>query len=377
MDQSPLTPQPPEVPDPPERVSPLPISNTATGLNIKNDRKKIKKIALFAGLGLVALLVALSLGGFIWYQTQLRPAGSDKNELVKVVITPGTSPAAIGKLLKDGNVIRNEQVFLLYTRITRTQNKLQAGTYRLSPSSTTPEIVKHLVDGSVDTFSIRFLPGATLAENRDVLVKAGYSANEIDMALADSYKSPLFDTKPASSDLEGYIYGETYNFSSSAGVGEILSRTFAQYTQVIKDNNLVAQFKAHGLTLYQGITLASIIQREAVKGSEAQIAQVFYSRLAANMPLGSDVTYQYISDKTGIARDTNLDSPYNTRVKIGLPPGPISVPGLSSLKAVADPAAGDYLYFLSGDDNITYYARTLPEHEANIKAHCRVKCSTL
>jgi UPF0755 protein len=376
MDQSPQTPQPPEAPDPSERPTPLPIGNTTTGLNVKNDRKKIKKIALFTGLGLVVLVIALLLGGFVWYQTQLRPAGTDKNELVKVIITPGTSPAAIGKLLKDDNVIRNEQVFSLYTRITRTQNKLQAGTYRLSPGLTTPEIVKHLVDGTVDTFSIRFLPGATLAENRDVLLKAGYSAHEIDMALVDAYSSPLFDTKPASSDLEGYIYGETYNFSSSAGVGEILRRTFAQYVQVIQDNNLVVKFKARGLTLYQGITLASIIQREAVKGSEAQIAQVFYSRLAANMPLGSDVTYQYIADKTGVARNTNLDSPYNTRVKIGLPPGPISVPGLSSLKAVADPAAGDYLYFLSGDDNITYYARTLPEHEANIKAHCQAKCST-
>jgi UPF0755 protein len=382
MDQTPQPVRPPEPPVASERPAPLsitpqPISNTVTGLKVKKDRKKVKKIVLFAGLGVIVLIVALLVGGFIWYKTQLSPVGTDKNELVKVVIKPGTTPAAIGKLLKDENVVRNEQAFSLYTRLTRTQNKLQAGTYRLSPGESTPEIVKHLVDGTVDSFSIRFLPGATLAENRDVLLKAGYTTDEVDTALAGTYTSPLFDTKPTGGDLEGYIYGETYNFSSSASVSDILTRTFDQYEKVVQDNDLVAKFKSHGLTLYEGITLASIIQREAVKGSEAQIAQVFYSRMAANMPLGSDVTYQYIADKTGVARDPNLDSPYNTRVKVGLPPGPISVPGLSSLQAVATPAAGNYLYFLSGDDDITYYARTLSEHEANIKAHCQIKCSTL
>ncbi|MDB5179387.1 MAG: Aminodeoxychorismate lyase [Candidatus Saccharibacteria bacterium] len=373
--------EPQEPLDNQERAAPLPISNTASGLQLGKTRiktsKKVKKIVLFSGLGLALLIVLLAVGSFIWYQSQLRPVGSSKTVLIKVTIKSGTTPNAIGAQLKESGIIRNQQAFSLYTRITRTQNKLQAGTYRLSPGETTPEIVKHLVDGNVDTFSIQFLPGATLAENRTVLIKAGYSSAEVDTALSGVYTSPLFDTKPSRSDLEGYIYGETYNFSSSATVEDILNRTFAQYEQVIQDNDLVAKFKSHGLTLYQGITLASIVQREAVKGSEAQIAQVFYSRLALNMPLGSDVTYQYIADKTGVPRDPNLDSPYNTRITTGLPPGPISVPGLGSLEAVASPASGDYLYFLSGDDNVTYYAHTLSEHEANIKAHCQIKCSTL
>lgn len=366
-----------DVPDTLERAAPLPISNTVSGLQLKKETNKHRKIILFSGLGVIAVVLLLALGGFIWYQTELRPVGSNKTDLIKVTIESGTSPNDIAKQLKDSGVIRNQQVFSIYTRITHTQNKLQAGTYRLSPGESTPEIVKHLVDGNVDSFSVRFLPGATLAENRQVLIKAGYSAGDVDAALAGTYDSPLFDTKPSGQDLEGYIYGETYNFSSNATVEDILNRTFAQYEQVIQDNDLVAQFKAHGLTLYQGITLASIVQREAVKGSEGQIAQVFYSRLAANMPLGSDVTYQYIADKTGVPRDPNLDSPYNTRIHTGLPPGPIAVPGLAALLAVAHPAAGDYLFFLSGDDNVTYYAHTLAEHEANIKAHCQIKCSTL
>lgn len=357
-------------------IIPQPIAHTATGLQVKNDRKKSKRTVIFSILGIILLIVVLLAGGFIWYQTQLRPVGTNKNELIKVTIASGTTPSEIGQLLKDSKIIRNEQAFSLYTRITNTRDRLQAGTYRLSPAESTPQIVKHLVDGTVDTFSITFLPGATLAQNRAVLLKAGYSPSEVDAGLSGTYDSPLFDTKPAGSDLEGYIYGETYNFSSDATVADILNRTFAQYEQVIQDNNLVALFKSHNLTLYEGITLASIVQREAVKGSEAQIAQVFYSRLAANMPLGSDVTYQYIADKMGVPRDPNLDSPYNTRINTGLPPGPISVPGLGSLEAVANPAPGDYLFFLSGDDNVTYYAHTLAEHQANITAHCQIKCST-
>jgi UPF0755 protein len=132
------------------------------------------------------------------------------------------------------------------------------------------------------------------------------------------------------------------------------------------------------LTLFQAITLASIIQREdGDASSQSQLAQVFYSRMKAGMTLGSDVTYQYIADKTGVARDPNLDSPYNTRRYAGLPPGPISVPSLSALKAVASPASGNYLYFLSGDDDKIYFARTNAEHEANIAAHCKIKCSAL
>ncbi len=392
MDIRPVRPRTPKVPTPPvvspipaipstpivsvDVPAPLPIDITPAGLDARKKRNT-KKIILFSLIGLAVLIIAFVAATFIWYKTELSPVDSKRTDLVKVTIDPGTSPKAIGELLKGKGVIRNTTAYTIYTRLEKVQNSLQAGTYRLSPAESTPEIVKHLTNGTVDTFKITFLPGATLAENRKVLLDAGYTTTEVDTALNATYDSPLFDTKPASADLEGYIYGETYNFSAGVAVQDILARTFGEYAQVIKDNDLIAKFQSHGLTLFQGITLASIVQREATKGSEAQIAQVFYLRLAENMPLGSDVTYQYIADKTGVARDPNLDSPYNTRRYTGLPPGPISTPGIGSLEAVATPAVGDYLYFLSGDDNVTYYAHTLSEHEANIAAHCKVKCSTL
>lgn len=360
----------------PQTPPPQPIEPSATGLNIKSKLSRKKKI-LIAGIGVLAFVVGVLLSGWVWYQLSLSPLGSNHNEKIKITIAPNTTPSAIGEQLQDEKVIRSAQAFGIYTRLTGTQNKLQAGTYRLSPAESVPQIVEHLINGTVDTFDITFLPGATLAENRTVLIDNGYSETEVDAALNANYTSPLFDTKPATADLEGYIYGDTYRFGAGATVEEILKYTFETYVNIIETNDFVAQFKAQNLTLYEGITLASIIQRESGGGDEAQIAQVFYSRLALGMVLGSDVTYQYIADKTGVPRDTNLDSPYNTRRYPGLPPGPIATPGLAALRAVADPAEGDYLFFLSGDDNITYFARTNEEHEQNIVNHCAVKCSTL
>jgi UPF0755 protein len=260
------------------------------------------------------------------------------------------------------------------------------GTYRLSPGQSIPQIVAHLVSGKVDEFSIIFYPGATLVDTTTtdkkkrldvttMLAQAGYSQQEISVALKKTYNSPLFEGKPAGSDLEGYVYGDTYNFNAGASLEEVLQRTFDEFAKVVRDNDLVAGFQQQGLTLYQGITLASIVQREVNGADQKQVAQVFYSRLKAGITLGSDVTYQYAADKLGIARDVNLDSPYNTRRYTGLPPGPIASPGLSALQAVATPASGDYMFFLSGDDGITYFARTEAEHQANIKNHCAVKCS--
>jgi len=133
-----------------------------------------------------------------------------------------------------------------------------------------------------------------------------------------------------------------------------------------------AAFAAEGLTLHQGLTLASIVEREVNKPADRPIvAQIFLKRFHMGMPLGSDVTTQYASDLAGMAFNLNLDSPYNTRKNAGLPPGPICSPGLGSLDAVAHPAATDYLYFLAGSDGVTYYANTLAEHNVNVAKHLK------
>lgn len=371
-----------------KKVTKIPIQPIVKGEGglkvLKKDLLKHKWLIVSAVT--LSLILSLAFGGFVWYKLQLRPVGQDISQLVKVTIDEGSSLNQIADYLEKENIIKNSTAFLLYVRLIGKSNYLQAGSYRLSPAETIPQIVAHLVDGSVDTFSITFYPGSTLVDNTDktkkydvttILQNAGYSLEEIDQALNKKYDSPLFKDKPASTSLEGYIYGETYNFNVGASVEDILKRTFDEFYNQIEKNNLIEGFKKHGLNLYEGITLASIVQREVYDYSDQrQAAQVFYLRLELGMSLGSDVTYQYVADKTGVPRDPDLDSPYNTRRYTGLPPGPIASPGLNALKAVADPAKGDYLYFLSGDDELTHFAKNQAEHEANIANYCKIKCAT-
>lgn len=377
-----ITPRPPRLPLKPEESlleapalealleAPEPLLALEEHTPKKPRRRRIWIVSILS-----AVLIAIAATVLIWYNIGLSAKGGSLGQLVVVKVPSGSTPTDIGTILQQKAVIRDAFVFDIYTRLSGTKDNLQAGTYRLSPAETVQQIVGHLVNGTVDEFSVTFLPGATLAENREVLINAGYSANEVDTALATPYESQLFAGKPSSADLEGYIYGETYNFNSGATVSEILERTFTEFETVIQKNNLADGFKKQGLSLYEGITLASIIQREVHNQTDQkQVAQVFYTRLASGMPLGSDVTYIYAAKKLGIEATPTLESPYNTRNRVGLPPGPIATPGLNALLATAAPASGTFVYFLSGDDNVTYFARTNAEHEANIVAHCKVKC---
>lgn len=360
-------------------ILPQPISGQPSGLQRKKGHKHLpfnipKKLLIL--LCIFVVIIAVIIAGLVIAKRELNPVSKDTTKLIKVTINSGTTPSAIGDLLQKDGIIKSSFAFIMYTRISGTENKLQAGTYRLSPGETTQEIVKHLVNGTVDQFSITFLPGATEAMDRQVLINAGYSTSDVDTALGATYSGSLFTDKPAGTDLEGYIYGETYDFNSGATVQDILQRTFDEFETVVTQNNLVAGFAKQGLNLYQGITLASIIQREVSSASDQkQVAQVFYLRLAMNIPLGSDVTYIYGASLLGVAATPTLDSPYNTRINTGLPPGPIATPGLSALQATASPASGSYLYFLSGDDGKTYFATTEAQHEANIANYCKVKCA--
>lgn len=374
----PVTP-PASVSQPSTQFAPQPLEDTTTGITPAPTRKPRHKRILWILAAIIVLIGLVCGGAYLWYAQQLSAVNASDTTKQLVKIESGTTPTQIADKLEQSGLVRNATVFLWYSRLNGVQNKLQAGSYRLSPSESTPEIINHIVNGSVDTFSITFLPGSTLAQNRKVLIDAGYSESTVDAALNASYDSPLFAGKPAGTDLEGYLYGETYTFNTDTSVEAILEKVFEEFYAVVKENDLVDKYADHGLSLYEGITLASIIQREASVGGTdmPQIAQVFYSRYAIGMPLGSDVTYQYIADKMGVARDTNLDSPYNTRRYAGLPPGPIAVPGEKALLATANPAEGDYLYFLSGDDGVTYFARTSVEHEANIQNHCQTKCQIL
>ena len=386
---SPTQPQNP-LPVTPPSTEVLPVSlleqiNPSPESPQKKPRSR-KRIVLIILTVICSLIIAVLVAVFAWYELASKPVSSAANK-VRVQVVKGSSPTQIGRLLEEKKIIRSQLAFDIYTRLSGARNRLQAGTYRLSPSEPMEKVVARLVSGSVDEFTLTFYPGATLTDMTDtpedkktdvqtVLRRAGFADEEITEAFKKLYNHPLFVGKPASTSLEGYIYGETYNFDSNATVEQILERTFDEYYNKLTENNLITGFKRQGLTLYQGITLASIVQRE-VPGvaDQKQVAQVFLKRLRNDIPLGSDITAYYGADREGSKRSVTTDTVYNTRIHPGLPPGPIASPGLTALEAVAHPAKGDYLYFLSGDNNITYFARTDKEHEANIRDHCKIKCS--
>lgn len=366
----------------PENVTPqaTPTSEPTSSqpLSIQPKRKSRRNKIIGALLAFLIVCITIAVGVGAWYYQQLRPVSDNVTaSSKKVTIAPGSSVQMIAETLKDEALIRNETAFEWYLRLNK-GTSLQAGNYALRSNMTVPEIVAALRSGKTETITITFLPGATVEDNQKVLQSAGFSDESITAAFSKQYDHPVFESKPISADLEGYIYGETYQFPAEVTVETILTRTFDELYKVVQQEKLVEGYKSQKLSLYQGIILASIIQREVpTPDDQKQVAQVFFSRIKEDMNLGSDVTYQYIADKTGQQRDPGLDSPYNTRRYSGLPPGPIAAPGKSALIAVANPAQGDYLFFLSGDDDKTYFARTSAEHDKNIIEHCKKKCQIL
>ncbi len=316
---------------------------------------------------------------------------SDECEPTKFVVENGSNVNTIASSLKEAGLIRDQLVFQVYVRLNTGNKSLKAGEYEFTRAMSVEEITNALTHGgNGNVFSFTILPGETLLQIRQKLVEVGYDEEVVKAAFAKEYTdeaySWIFDGKPENTSLEGYIYGETYEFYKDENVEEIIETTLQEMARVLKENGIKEKFEAHGLNLYQGITLASIVQREANnREDQAKVAKVFYNRLRDNIPLGSDVTVKYAAEvaaENGEVYDSNeavlnIDSPYNTRKYAGLPLGPISNPGLVALLATAEPdeAAADFFYFLTGDDGLMYYSTTDTEHQQNIINHCQQLCN--
>lgn len=232
-----------------------------------------------------------------------------------------------------------------------------------------------------ESFDFTINPGETVMDVKKRLIEAGYSETEATEAL--NPKNYDFDFLEGLDSLEGYLFGETHNFYKGADAKEVIKKFLEGIETEIEKRNLAAGFAAQGLTLREGVILASVVQKEAPEDEMSTVAQVFLSRLQNGIPLGSDVTVSYALDTIDPDRNTYtdnssalaVDSCYNTRVNAGLPCGAISNPGLSALLAVAMPADTSYLYFLTGDDGLMYYSYTEAEHIQNIYDHCQNLCN--
>ncbi|MDO4753138.1 MAG: endolytic transglycosylase MltG [Candidatus Saccharibacteria bacterium] len=245
------------------------------------------------------------------------------------------------------------------------------------------EYARQEAEMKAEVFSFTIRPGETIYDVKKALQKEGYSDEDIDNAFVYDYDFDFLKKRPAGASLEGYLYGETYEFYKGVPIEDILTKYLEGMSRVISENNLEARYAEKGLSLFEGITLASIVQKESPAGEQATVAQVFLSRLGYGWKLGSDVTVSYAIDAIDPNRTVYqdnaaalaIDSCYNTRLYTGLPCGPIANPNLESLLAVANPSDTSYLYFLTGDDGLMYYSYTESEHNQNAALHCQSLCN--
>jgi UPF0755 protein len=306
--------------------------------------------------------------------TQARdPAGAEQ----VFVIEPGDSVRSISNRLEEAGLIRNAQTFRTYLLWTGADTNIQTGTYRLSPARTGREIADTLKSTTLTEVSFNILAGWRMEEIAASLPTSGLGIMpERFLAVASAPAIPP-DFIPAGATAEGFLSPGEYILPRTTSAEQLIYLLLQSFSSKLTPE-LRSGFVDHGLTIYQAVTLASIIQREAMVDAEMpMIASVFYNRLAIDMPLQTDPTVQYALGYNTMqgtwwtnplsAQDLQINSPYNTYLYPGLPPGPISNPGLAALQAVASPVQSNYYYFQARCDNsgLHNFAETVEQHQQN------------
>ncbi len=307
------------------------------------------------------------------------PAGSDSTAMV-FTINPGESAATIAPRLQREGLVADSQLFLYVVRYRGLDAQLEAGEYELRPNMTMDEIIDTLQHGRLREVTVTIPEGKRAEEVAALLEESGVVDSETFMAAVRSGSAAydFLSDRPADApaSVEGYLFPETYRIPvdyDAAQIVDLLLSTFgerftAEMRQAATDE---------GLTVHQVVTLASIVEREAVVAEERPIiASVYLNRLEQGMYLQSDPTVQYAlgyQEDTGqwwkipmsLEEDVQVDSPYNTYMYPDLPPGPICSPGLASIQAVLNPAETPYLFFFSKFDGSHAFAETYEEHLRN------------
>ncbi|MBR3319737.1 endolytic transglycosylase MltG [Candidatus Saccharibacteria bacterium] len=392
--ETPLPSTPPE--EPTEKVEIDPLEDTFKA----PKENSVKRRPIFRIIIIIVAVLGLGILGLsFWYNTSIgavistdkcSPASeSDPCAFQQFVVKEGTSVSQIADSLNEAGLIKSSLAFKVYAKLSGKGGDLKAGTYSFAPSMPVEHIYTKLIEGSDDAVVFRFtaLPGETLNDIKQRLISLGYTQEEVETAFAKRYDHKVLADKPLEASLEGYLFGETYEFYQTDTVETIITRMLDELSSVVDKYGLKEKFNKLGLTLHEGIILASVVQKEAgivSKEDQEIVAQVFLSRLNQAIPLGSDVTATYAANQvdpnrniyTDNAAVLNIDSCYNTRRYPGLPCGPISNPGVTTLLATSEPADTSYLYFLTGDDGLMYYSYTETEHNQNARDHCQVLCDT-
>lgn len=354
------------------------------------DRSRAFGIVGALGVFAVALLAAWLVSrtpsdatdGLVIHDTPPGPSG----EAIPYTLPKGRTASQIADDLEALGVLRSARQFRVLVGLMGLESKLSAGEYQLPRNASTSTIVNLLtVKKSVPTLRVTFPEGLRTEEMAILAETAGFGRSvDFLAAVRTAVLPPDFAADlPPGHDRQGYLFPDTYILPVGATAADLV-RLMVETLDRRFSTELRIAARTRGLTLHEALTLASIVEREAVLEEERPlIAGVFYNRIAAGDALGADPTVQFAVAanpasvqsfgwwKTELtAQDLELDSPYNTRKFAGLPPGPIANPGLASIEAVARPAQTRMYYFVADakkGDGSHVFAETLEQHLANIQ----------
>ena len=356
-------------------------SNLKRAERRKEDRV-VRKIVYILTIGILIVAGILAISGYNYVSAGLKPLDKNDKKLVQVEVPSGSSNRQIGDILEEGEVIRDGMVFNFYTKFKNLTN-FQAGYYQFSPNMTLDQISKELQQGG----SAEPLDDAsklTVPEGYDVDKIASLVAKKTDFKKEDFIKvmkdDKFFDqlkaqypdlltdagnAKDVRYRLEGYLFPATYNVHKNRSLEDLVTQMVDTTNQILTP--YYSQIKEQGLNVQEVMTLASLVEKEGVTQSDRKkIAQVFFNRIEAQMPLQSDISILYAlgeHKEVVTIKDTEVDSPYNLYTNTGYGPGPFDNPSQEAILAVLDPTENDYIYFVADiSTGKVYYAKTYEEH---------------
>lgn len=306
-------------------------------------------------LALIAIVVIFMVGFFIWWINGNSPVSKSDSSSVVFVIPKGAAIRTIGNDLKSKGLVRDPVVFFLYIKKNNLDKKIQAGSYKVSPSMSLSEVVDTLLTGSIDIW---------------ITVPEGYRAEQIAEVLSESVETYDESWVNLLKQEEGYLFPDTYLVPKDAEIQTVINIMKNTFNAKIAEAGITAE----GATLDEIVTIASLIEREAITDDEKPlISSVISNRLNDGMSLDIDATLQYVKGKTDgkwwsvpMGADRQLNSAYNTYRNPGVPPTPIANPGIEAIKAAVNPASSDYYYYIHDTTGQIHFAKTLEEHNANV-----------
>jgi UPF0755 protein len=312
-----------------------------------------------------------------WASAPVQPSetpATPARQTIQIEVPQGATAQQIGELLKSAGLIKDLNAWNLWTRWQSLQNRegsFQAGNYEISPTDSLSTIADKIWRGEVIQSSFTIPEGWSIEQMADYFAERGYFSKEAFLAAAQQIPREQYPWLPENlPHLEGFLYPDTYQFGEQLTPEATMQLMLDRFQQVALPLYQQAQGKT-SYTLLEWVTLASIVEKEAVVGAERpQIASVFAKRLRENIALGADPTVEYAlgirqtPDQPLTYDQVQVDSPYNTYVKVGLPPTPIASPGVASLEVSLAPAETEYLYFVARYDGTHIFSKTLAEHEA-------------